>query len=91
MRLGSLQSDRGPVMDLSRTGLRIISTRKLSGAISIRLFSQEGFLDLAGQVTRCVRLRFRQFDVGVQLNDVAPRIAESLVRIAVIHGLTDEA
>lgn len=91
IRVCELQSDRGQIADLSRTGLRLISTRRLRGTITLRLFSREGIIDVTGQVIRCQRLGFRRFDVGVQLDGVSQDLSDALARIAVVHGLSNAA
>lgn len=82
----ALLSDRGPVLDLSRGGVRLISKRKLEGTITVRLFAHQGVVDLEGQVQWSKRHGMRQHEVGIKFTKVPDKIGDRLMAIARAHG-----
>ena len=73
----ALNSNFGPVLDLSATGARVIASKALNGSVSL-IISGLGFdQTLKARVVRCKKLGFRIYEVAVEFidaKDVAPVI-----------------
>jgi len=83
-----LTSNLGPVLDLSRGGMRVLATRKHHGEVMVRLDSPVGRLQLPGRVMWNRRLGWRRVEIGVQFTDFQPHTARHLQHIAASHTLT---
>ncbi|MFQ5949019.1 MAG: PilZ domain-containing protein [Acidimicrobiia bacterium] len=81
----SLQSNLGPVIDLSRGGLRVRSTRRLRGEQEVVLFNRNGpHLRLRARVVWSRRLGFRKHMAGLQFVDPPDDMARGLARIGTV-------
>ena len=82
LRQNSLLSNLGPVTDLSRSGLRILTTRRRRGVLRIILFGQSGRrLNLQARVVWSKRLAFRKHLVGLELVGSDENVARELGRM----------
>ncbi|MHC4416146.1 MAG: PilZ domain-containing protein [Planctomycetota bacterium] len=78
----SLHSNIGPVIDLSRAGMRVTSTRRLRGMIDVVLFNPSGAqLQLRARVVWSKRLSFRKHVSGLEFIDPAEHVARELAKI----------
>lgn len=86
IKQSSLNSSLGPVVDLSRGGLRVISTRRLRGSVDIVLFNRSGpHLELKALVIWSQRIGFRKHLTGLEFVDPPPDVTRQLTKI----GTTD--
>ncbi len=78
----TLMSNQGPVIDLSRTGMRVNSTRKLRGSLKIILFNRNGpHIEVYARVVWTRRLGFRKHVSGLEFIDPPPSFARELANI----------
>ena len=83
----SLHSSVGRVLDLSRTGMRVLSSRRLRGEIEVVLLNRGGpHLKLLARVVWSERLGFRKHLVGLELVNVSEQVASHLAKISVSGG-----
>ena len=86
LRQRSLQSSLGPVLDLSRTGMRVRSSRRLRGVLEILLFPRSGTrLQVRVRVVWSKRIGFRKHLAGLEFVNPDPNVARELANI----GTTD--
>jgi hypothetical protein len=64
-----LECNFGPVLDLSAGGMRLISSKALSGIITVSLIGKGIDQKLRARVTRCKKVGFRVHEVAVQFVD----------------------
>lgn len=64
-----LESNYGPVLDLSSGGMRVISKKALTGTINISLSAKGIDQKLKARVTRCKKVSFRVYEVALQFVD----------------------
>jgi len=91
LMLEGLFTDRGPVLDLSRGGMRLMSTRKLTGTVTVRVFSHRGTFQVTGSVAWTRRNGFRQHEIGLRFHDVSEELQVTLLEVARAHGLSQAA
>ena len=85
----SLQSNLGPVIDLSRSGIRVLSRRRLRGRFRLVLYNYSGRqLQLRARVVWSKRISFRRHQVGLELIDPPENVARELAKIGTT-GLFD--
>ncbi len=78
----SLQSSLGPVIDLSRSGLRVRSTRRLRGQLTVTLFNRNGpHLEVRARVVWSKRLGFRKHVAGLEFIDSPPNMLRELAKL----------
>jgi hypothetical protein len=78
----SLHSSLGPVVDLSRSGMRVRSTRRLRGHLSVTLFNRNGpHLHVRARVVWTKRLGFRKHVAGLEFIDPPPNMLRELAKI----------
>jgi hypothetical protein len=81
-----LLSTVGPVVDLSRVGLRVLTTRPLQGTLEVDLDSRLGQLHLRASVIGSRRLGFRRHLVQLKLLGIDETLARKLQDVAAAHG-----
>ncbi len=82
MKQLSLHSTVGPVIDISRTGMRVESRRRLRGTVNIILFNVNGpDLELKARVVWTKRLGFRRHLAGLEFVGLTPAVSRELVNI----------
>ena len=64
-----LECNFGPVLDLSAGGMRVISTKALSGTITVSIMGKGIDQKLKARVTRCKKIGFRVHEVALQFLD----------------------
>ena len=78
----SLVSNLGPVMDLSRSGLRILTTRRRRGIVQIVLFDLTGRrVRLRCRVVWSKRIAFRKHLIGLALLGADESLSRELAKI----------
>ena len=75
----------GDILDLSATGLRLLSHRSLCGEVRFALLAPGLGVQLTGEVVWSRREGFRRHVVGVRFLDVDAHAAAILTRIASEH------
>ena len=82
LRQQSLLSNVGPVIDLSRTGLRIMTSRRRRGVVDLVLFDLSGRrLNLRARVVWSKRLAFRKHMLGLEFEDADEELTRDLARL----------
>jgi hypothetical protein len=81
-----LKCNLGPVIDLSRGGIRVLATRPLSGETAVHITTSEMEVCLAGEVRWTRRLGIRRHEVGIEFTKVQPDDARKLTRISSDHA-----
>ncbi len=82
LKQGALRSSVGPVIDLSRGGMKVRSSRRLRGEMDVVIFNPSGpHLQLRARVVWTERLGFRRHLAGLQFIDPPEKVARALVEI----------
>jgi hypothetical protein len=81
-----LKCNLGPVLDLSRGGVRVLATRPLAGDVVVRIRTAELEVCLAGEIRWTRRLGLRRHEAGIEFRKVEPDDARKLTRIASDHA-----
>ena len=82
----SLDSSLGKVIDLSVGGMRVQSTRRLRGTLSVVIFNpQGGHIQIQARVAWTMRIGFRKHLTGLEFIDLPPSAASELARIATVE------
>ena len=81
-----LVCDLGPIVDLSRGGMRVLSRRRLRGKHKLTLTTLEGTLTIRGRVAWSRRMGLRRHLAGIEFIDVDDATAEELTRISTVHA-----
>ena len=88
INLQSLQSNIGPVIDLSRGGMQVKSRRRLDGEQEVVLVTKTGRrLEVRARVAWIVRCGFRKYTVGIEFVDLSLTDTRELAKIASTHCL----
>ena len=80
-----LVSNLGPVQDISRGGLRLLSDRNLRGEHELKLPTNDGELAVSVRVVWSRRRGLRRFMVGLEFVDLNKATARRLAQIATMH------
>ena len=79
----SLQCSVGTILDLSRGGMRVQSSRRLRGTLTLVIFNPHGpHIQIQARVAWCKRIGFRKHMAGLEFVDLPPAVASELARIA---------
>lgn len=62
----ALESNYGPVLDLSAGGVRLISSRALSGVVKLNISGRGIDQVLQARVLRCKKVSFRVYEVALE-------------------------
>ncbi len=81
----SLQSDLGPVLDMSSGGMRVLCRRPYQGEFRIEVQGYDVVLSLQARVAWVQKLGFRRFEIGFAFLDIDEDVALMLTRISTIH------
>jgi len=65
----TLESNFGPILDLSAAGTRVISSRALSGIVNVTISGRGIDHSLKARVAWSRKLGFRMYDVGLEFID----------------------
>ena len=83
-----LDSDLGPVTDLSPGGLRVLTRRKYSGERRFNLITANGLLEVVGRVTHCRRLGIGRFEIGLEFLELDEQTMAQIQQTAIAHANT---
>jgi hypothetical protein len=83
-----LQSNLGPVVDLSLAGMRVIAGKKLKGRVTVELPYGSDTITVRALVVWTNQIERRQFEAGLRFVDLRPEQAHQLLAIAESNGLT---
>jgi hypothetical protein len=82
LKQSSLHSSLGPVIDLSRSGMRVRCTRRLRGRVALVLFNRNGpHLNVNARVVWTKRIGFRKHVAGLEFIDPPPNMLRELVKL----------
>jgi hypothetical protein len=82
LKQGSLQSSLGPVIDLSRSGMRVRTTRRLRGIRAVVLFNRNGpHLNVRARVVWSKRIGFRKHVAGLEFIDPPHNMLRELTKL----------
>jgi hypothetical protein len=82
LKQGSLHSNLGPVIDLSRSGMRVRSTRRLRGIRAVVLFNRNGpHLNVRARVVWTKRIGFRKHVAGLEFIDPPNNMLRELAKL----------
>ena len=82
-----LQSNLGPVLDLSMGGMRVRCGRALKGEVDVDLMGLVEPVRLRAEVMWTRRQGLRKFEVGLKFVDIAPDVARQLTELSLNHSL----
>lgn len=77
-----VRCDIGHVLDVSATGLKLLSTRRRKGTVTCSLTDGKRGVTLQAEVMWSMRIRWRQHEVGLRFCNVSPEEAKQLAIIA---------
>ena len=86
---GDVRCNLGQVVDLSATGMRLQSTRRLANVLMVEISTRSVALQLPAEVVWCTRIGFRRHLAGLRFLEVDERIATAMMQIASMHRLLD--
>ena len=78
----SLNCNRGTVIDLSSTGMRMRSARRFKGELSVDLWTPNRRLTVRAEVVWSTRAGFRKYDHGLEFRNLNEEIAQQLNHFA---------
>ncbi len=81
-----LQSNHGPIIDLSRGGARILATRSYKGKRTIMLISEIGSITIPVRIAWSQKIGFRRVLLGVEFLEIDEKTATTLRNIASAHA-----
>lgn len=73
-----LMCSHGSVLDVSRDGLRLLSTKRLNGVYQIRLWDNRETMEVVAETIWTRRLGFRRHEIGLRLVGLEPAVADQL-------------
>ena len=79
---GTLGCNLGTVLDLSRGGMRILSSRRLKGERMAKLSTDDQGLQVPSKVIWCQRVGFGRHICGLEFATTTPEIAHQLTTFA---------
>jgi len=91
VRLEGVQSNLGPVLDLSASGMRVLSEQLQQGLIKVTISTFDDNLELPAEIAWCKKIAHRQFMVGLRFLDVTAENQRMLGKIASSHRPGDTA
>jgi hypothetical protein len=78
----ALLSSLGPVLDLSRSGMRVQTTKRLRGTLAVVLFSSNGpHLQIQARVVWSERKGFRRHVAGLEFVDPPQSAVRELMKL----------
>ena len=82
LKATSLRCNRGTVMDISATGLRLRSWSRYTGTLDVKLCVGSRCVTLRAEVVWSKRLSFRKHEHGLAFRDITPELTQELRHIA---------
>ncbi len=79
---GMMRCNLGTVLDLSRGGLRVLSSRRLKGERVAELSTDDEGLQVPAKVIWCERVGFGQHITGLEFPTATPELAHQLTAFA---------
>jgi hypothetical protein len=86
---GDVRCNLGQVIDLSATGMRLQSPRRLANVLMAEIRTRSVALQIPAEVVWCKRVGFRRHLAGLRFLDLDDRIGTALMQIASMHRLHD--
>ncbi len=81
---GTLRCNLGRVLDLSRGGVRVLSSRRLTGERVAELSTIDDGLKVPANVVWCERVGFGQHITGLEFPTATPELAHQLTAFATL-------
>lgn len=81
LRVELVDSNLGPILDLSRGGARIFTRKPRTGRIALTLTTHDDTLTVDADAIWSRKLGWRRYELGVQFVDLSPDDAERLTTI----------
>jgi hypothetical protein len=85
LRVDSLKCNHGRILDLSETGMRIVTRSVPKSPFKVVICGIDGRLELRGEVRWAKPSGFIRFEVGVRFIDPSPELTKQLTRLAMLH------
>jgi len=82
-----LQSNLGPVLDLSMGGMRVRCSRAPKGEVDVDLMGLQAPVRLRAEVMWTRRQGLRKYEVGLKFVDISPDVAKQLTELSLNHSL----
>ncbi len=79
---GSVTSNLGNVLDISSSGLRVLSKTKVEGKGRVELISPTKRVIVTARVVWCHKVAFRKYVMGLEFIDLTPELTRTLTEIA---------
>ena len=84
---GRFRADRlgcnlGRPMDLSGGGMRIRTTRRMSGLVDVKLWTANQQATVKAKIVWTRRIGFRRYELGLEFRDLTPGIRQDLSTFA---------
>ncbi len=80
-----LETNFGPVLDLSLSGMRIRCVKPPIGEVDVELVGSGEWVPLRAEVVWVKKIGFRKHEAGLRFLDVSPETAQQLTRISLTH------
>ena len=87
VRLGGVESNLGPILDLSATGARILSEKLQQGLIKLSIGTAEEGVNLSAEIVWGRKIAHRQFMLGIRFLEVTTEQQRTLAQIASSYRL----
>ena len=85
----SLRSSLGPVIDLSRSGMRVLSPRKIQHYLELTIHDDTGSrIQLRARVVWCKRIGFRRHLAGLEFIENPEAVTSHLTKIVTTDYLS---
>ena len=85
LRQALLETNFGPVLDLSLSGVRIRCAKPPIGEVDLELVGSGEWVPLRAEVVWVNKIGFRKHEAGLRFLDVTPETAQQLTRISLTH------
>lgn len=80
-----LETNFGPVLDLSLSGMRIRCAKPPIGEVDVELVGSGEWVPLRAEVVWVRKIGFRKHEAGLRFLNVSPETAQQLTRISLTH------
>ena len=80
-----LETNFGPVLDLSLSGMRIRCAKPPIGEVDVELVGSGEWVPLRAEVVWVRKIGFRKHEAGLRFLNVSPETAKQLTRISLTH------
>ena len=82
LKIEFLKCNLGSVLNLSLSGVGVLSRRRLRGRYTVKLYSTDNGVRIEAEVRRCERVGFCKHEVALEFVDLDPKVAEALILLA---------